>query len=178
MTAQQLAEKVSEVGGHISRGTIAKIESRARPSVTLDEAVLLAVALNVPLPLLLLPVEEEGEVALTPTTTVYCWRAWEWLHGQEPLPGRNQDGAWPALAYSDVSDAQKAANAALLEIATAEYEENERRVKAGKRRYVTALRNLHRALRVMEESGLPTSRLLHPEFEADMYRLGIRRKEA
>lgn len=176
-TSQRLAEEVKKLGGTISRGTIAKLESRNRPSVTLDEAVVLAVALDVPLPLLFLPIEEEGDVALTPETNVYCWRVWEWLHGEEPLPDGDLDGAWPARAYSDVQDARKNANEARFEIASAEYVGDEGKVKRGKRKYVAALRDLDRALRVMENSALPTSRLLAVETEEDMYRLGIRRRE-
>jgi transcriptional regulator with XRE-family HTH domain len=176
-TAQRLSEETKALGGHLSRGTIAKLESRDRPSVTLDEAVLLAVALDVPLPLMFLPIEEEGEVALTPTTKVYCWQAWEWFHGQEPLPGGSLDGAWPASAYSDVQDARKEAEAARFQIASAEYEEDEHKLQGGRRNYVAALGKLDRALRVMENSALPTSRLLNAETAEDMYGLRIRRRE-
>lgn len=50
-SAARLADEVTKLGGRISRGTIAKLESNTRGSrgVTLDEALLLSTALDVPL---------------------------------------------------------------------------------------------------------------------------------
>jgi transcriptional regulator with XRE-family HTH domain len=72
-------------GVKMDRATLTRIESGDR-RVTLEEAVLFAVALDVPLPLLLLPIDDETDVTLTPTVHVYPWLAWEWMRGHEPLP--------------------------------------------------------------------------------------------
>ena len=181
-TAQDLAAAVARRGGKISRATIAKIESGVRVAgVTLDEAVLLAVALEVPLPLLMLPVTDGGGVALTPNTAVYAWRAYEWLLAREPLPGDDLQiwrlGALPAWLYSDVREAQKRVQTAQAAVATARYVggEDSESVRAAREAYVNALRDLHEAVRAMDRAGLPTEDLIAPEFAKDMDRLGIRK---
>lgn len=162
----------------MDRATLARIESGDR-KVTVEEAFLLAVVLDVPLPLLLLPVDRDADVALTPTTVVAPWRVWEWMHGQEPLPGsdlrRWHPVVQPAWLYSDVRDAQKAAQEARQDVRVgAKAGAGEAELRDARRGYAQALRLLDGALRKMERAGLPTSRLLAEDFRADMVEFGVR----
>lgn len=87
LSAQQLADRVQELGGRLDRAAISKIESRSR-NVSLDEAFLLAVALGVAPVHLFLPRDDGARVALTPALDdVSSVAAREWLRGQEQLPG-------------------------------------------------------------------------------------------
>ncbi len=161
----------------MDRATLTRMESGER-KVSLEEAVLLAVALDVPLPLMLLPIDQEGDVALTPTVSASPWRAWEWLHGQEPLPtsqlGRWQPVVQPAWLYSNVRDAQKDAQdkRTTVRIRT-KSGADEAGLRAARQDYADALRELRAALDSMERAGLPTRRLLADEFRNDMLKFGI-----
>jgi transcriptional regulator with XRE-family HTH domain len=161
----------------MDRATLTRMESGDR-KVSLEEAVLLAVALDVPLPLLLLPVDQEAEVALTPTVSAHPWRVWEWLHGQEPLPTSELHRWRPvvqsAWLYSDVRDAQKDAQdkRVTLRIAT-KSGADEAGMRAARQGYADALRGLREALKSMERAGLPTRGLLAEEFRAEMFEFGV-----
>jgi len=85
MSAQQLADRVQQLGGKLDRAAISKIESRTR-NVSLDEAVLLAVALEVAPVHLFLPRDDGSAVALAPLVEVPATQAREWLRGTEQLP--------------------------------------------------------------------------------------------
>ncbi len=176
---ERLARAMTELGHPMHQTAIAKIEARLR-KVTVDDLLVLAVALEVPPPLLFLPIDTEEDLALTPSKKVYPWRVWEWLHGEEPLPACDTPG-WhagseAALLYANVRDAQKAANQARHDVPIAEYEGDAEAVRLAKKRHVTALRALHVALQEMEARGFPTARLIGG-FEEDLVRLGIRNKE-
>lgn len=84
MTAQDLAAEVARHGGNLSRATIAKIESGLR-GVSLDEALLLAYALNVaPVHLFVLTDEQP---MLIGRWTVGSGRVREWVRGTHPALG-------------------------------------------------------------------------------------------
>lgn len=174
-----LAQTVTALGHPMHQTAIAKIEAGDR-KVTVDEMLLLAVALEIPPSLLLVPVESDDDMAVTPTMNVYPWRVWEWLRGEEPLPGRDTptwyDNATPAHLYADVKEAQKSANTARTDVKAAEYEGDEIAVRDAKRRHVSALTSLQNALKEMEQIGYPTARLIGA-FRDDLVRLGIRQEE-
>ena len=161
----------------MDRATLTRMESGAR-KVSLEEAVLLSVALDVPLPLLMLPVDQEAEVALTPTVSAHPWRVWEWLHGQEPLPTSELHRWRPvvqsAWLYSAVRDAQKDAGdkRTTVRIRT-KLGADEAGLREARQDYADALRGLREALDSMERAGLPTRRLLADEFRNDMLEFGI-----
>ncbi len=148
----QLAEAVTRLGHPMHQTAIAKIEAKQR-KVSVDDLLVLALALDVPPPLLFLPFEKDDDLALTPTTAIFPWRVWEWLHGEEPLPDRDTPewhwGSEPALLYSEVRDAQKRANSARLGVRTAEYEGDHETISKAKRRHADALLALDAALREM-----------------------------
>lgn len=84
-SAQELADRVQELGGRLDRAAISKIESRTR-NVSLDEALLLALALNVAPVHLFLPRDDEAEVQIASNLpAVPTGDARAWLRGAEPL---------------------------------------------------------------------------------------------
>jgi transcriptional regulator with XRE-family HTH domain len=167
-SVQQLADKVREVGGDISRGTIAKIETDTRGSrgVTLDEAVVIAVALRVPLTLLFLPIDTAENVALAPKVEVHPWLAWEWLRGEEPLTQNGiptwMEGIRPSWAYDTVRSAQKAYQAADIVLRRAR-DAGDSDVPELRDRYDETVEALRDALAGMQDGyGLPIKGLVPP----------------
>lgn len=87
LTLQDLGERIiGDLGGKLDRAAISKIENRSR-GVSLDEAVLLAIALDVAPVHLIIPREDDQKVTLAPNVTVTAAQAREWLRGQRALPG-------------------------------------------------------------------------------------------
>jgi transcriptional regulator with XRE-family HTH domain len=167
-------------GVKMDRATLTRMESGDR-RVTLEEAVLLAVALDVPLPLLLLPIDDETDVALTPTVRVYPWLAWEWMRGREPLPTSTLRDWHPVVQplwlYDGVREAQKTAQKADHKLRHAEYVGDEEPTKAARESYADALSQLASALTTMRQAGLPVEGLLPDKFRADMDKLGLLKGE-
>lgn len=89
-SAQELADRVKEIGGRLDRAAISKIESKAR-NVSLDEALMLAVALDVSPVHLFLPLDDDAPVQLAPKLApVKARDVREWLRGRAPLPTTNE----------------------------------------------------------------------------------------
>lgn len=86
LTAQDLADRVGQLGGRLDRAAISKIESQSR-NVSLDEALLLAAALSVEPAALFLPRDDDTPVRLAAGLTVSVGQARRWVRGVEPLPG-------------------------------------------------------------------------------------------
>lgn len=82
-----LTKRVAEVGGGLGETSIARIEAGDR-NVRLDEALMLAAALDVSPLALLIP--EEGELRLAHGIVVDADHARRWLMGKEPLDPANQ----------------------------------------------------------------------------------------
>jgi transcriptional regulator with XRE-family HTH domain len=174
---QGLADRLSELGWTVDRTAVTRIETNDR-KVTVDDLALLAVALNVPVPLLMLPVHVEtfADVALTPkgpTAAVYPWLMWEWMLGNEALPGPDwigqtgdvewRTGASPLWLYERVRHAQfelrrieraSWGHPKSLEEEDATAETRERWL-AESAEYQTALQELVDAVSAMEDAGMP-----------------------
>ncbi len=86
LTAQDLADRVGQLGGRLDRAAISKIESQSR-NVTLDEALLLAAALSVEPAALFLPRDDDTPVRLAAGLTATAGQVRRWVRGVEPLPG-------------------------------------------------------------------------------------------
>jgi transcriptional regulator with XRE-family HTH domain len=84
LSAQQLADRIADLGGKLGRVAISEIEN-GRRGVSLDEALLLAAALNVPPPILFFPLGTGEHVAITPTSVIHPDFASRWLAGVQPL---------------------------------------------------------------------------------------------
>ncbi len=129
-SAQELADRVQALGGRLDRAAISKIESLSR-NVSLDEALLLAAALDVAPVHLFFPLNDEAEVEVAPgLKPVRTAVARAWFRGQAPLPGRNEQtyrSAWiPPSEYER--------DRARLRAAEAELEDAERRLRVAKSR--------------------------------------------
>lgn len=93
----ELAQRVTALGHRLDKATIAKIEragleertAKAR-RVTIEDAVALAAALDVPLLSLLLPAEDE-DLALAPELVLRSRLASAWMAGVLPLRGEDLD---------------------------------------------------------------------------------------
>lgn len=139
-SARQLAERLEELGYPLSRVTIAKIENRQR-GVSLDDAVALAAALDVPPACLIFPVGEEEPAQLTPEVELTWWQAASWLAGR-PLPEADrvfhQRAAAPLDDYVRVFEAATEAHVAGLKVEWVGEEDRE----AARQAYLDALEDL------------------------------------
>lgn len=129
-SAQELADRVKEIGGKLDRAAISKIESLSR-NVSLDEALLLAAALDVAPVHLFFPLNDDAEVEIAPgLKPVATVDARAWLRGQGPLPGRSEQtyrSAWiPPSEYER--------DRARLRAAEAELDDSGRRFRVAKSR--------------------------------------------
>jgi len=89
LTAQELADKVTELGGSMSRQAISKLENGDR-KITLDELGVLAAALGVPPVLLVIPLGKASTVELYPGSgPIDAWKALTWWTGEFPLRQSN-----------------------------------------------------------------------------------------
>ncbi len=117
LSAEALAKRVKALGGGLDRAAISKIETGAR-GVSLDEALLLAVALDVAPLHLFVPRDDAQPVALTPSLTASAPQVRQWVRGQQPLPGRD-DRAYrtevPDSEWDHVSQRLKNAERAVTE---------------------------------------------------------------
>jgi transcriptional regulator with XRE-family HTH domain len=83
LSAQQVADRTRGLGYPITRVTISKIEGNMRSGkIDVAEMLVLAVALDIPPALLLLPEFPDGEVEIVPGRTVESTAAAKWLAGR------------------------------------------------------------------------------------------------
>jgi transcriptional regulator with XRE-family HTH domain len=85
LTAQQLSERLIELGVNIGRVGVAKMEGGNRRSISIEELFAMALALNVSPLTLLVPEAEDEHVEITPTTTVTSSEVGLWVAGDNPL---------------------------------------------------------------------------------------------
>jgi len=106
-TQAELAMRIEhDLGVPIDRATIARIEGHGR-GISLDDAAVLAVALNVSLVHLVTPRAVDATVALTPRVVVDGRAARQWIRGTTPLDGGDvrtyfsevSDDEWPAVQH-------------------------------------------------------------------------------
>lgn len=85
MLQQDLADRVAELGGKMSRVTVAKIE-KGRRGVSVDEVFLLAMALNSSPAYLVIPLDDDEPFEVTPDYVTSAKQARGWLRGLFALP--------------------------------------------------------------------------------------------
>jgi transcriptional regulator with XRE-family HTH domain len=92
LTAAMLSARCAERGLPLDRNVITKIERGHRNSVTVDEVMVLAAALDIAPVLLLFGVGTETESEPLPGEVREPFRAAQWFAGERPFPGAD-DGA-------------------------------------------------------------------------------------
>ncbi|MFI9787901.1 helix-turn-helix domain-containing protein [Kitasatospora sp. NPDC051984] len=92
MTTADLSSACATRGVPIAANTITKIEKGQRDSLKLEEVIVLAHALDLPLVALLIPLEGQADIDLLPNVTIPAWEAAAWITGEDcvdeaPPPG-------------------------------------------------------------------------------------------
>ncbi|MEV0530883.1 helix-turn-helix transcriptional regulator [Kitasatospora sp. NPDC050463] len=85
MTTSDLSAACVARGVPIAANTITKIEKGLRDSLKVEEALVLAHALDLPLVALLIPLEGQADVDLLPEVTLSVWEAAAWVTGEDNL---------------------------------------------------------------------------------------------
>jgi transcriptional regulator with XRE-family HTH domain len=98
LTAVMLSARCAELGLPLDRGTIAKLETGHRNSVTVDEVYVLAAALGVPPVLLLFGVGTEEPAEILPGKQVPAFRGAQWFTGEGPMPEPGDDPGMVAIS--------------------------------------------------------------------------------
>jgi transcriptional regulator with XRE-family HTH domain len=184
LSAQQLADRITELGGKLGRVAISEIEN-GRRRVSLDEALLLAAALNVPPPLLFFPFETGEHVAITPTSVIHPDLATRWLAGeswlaatdrtaigtQEFAEARWTEAARPLRLYDAHREAQRLAHVAQGGIQRSQVAKDRQGEKEAGYRFADRLRILADVRREMRLIGM-TPPKLHRTWSTELRRLG------
>ncbi len=177
---QALADAIAQQGGALARGALAKIETGKR-AVSLDELFLLAAALKVPPPMLLLPFEGDELVQVTPRLGAHPHDVIEWFFGDEALVGARSgpverrawlEGAEPLRLNRELRFLFNRTIEAHGSLAEAEYLQDANRIKEARYLYLAALRDLHAHLISMARSGV-RQRPIHAEWVDDMRQIGL-----
>ncbi|MEU5872484.1 helix-turn-helix transcriptional regulator [Glycomyces sp. NPDC047369] len=166
LSAQDLANRLAELGSDLNRRVISKIESGER-GVTLNEWLQLAHALAVPPPLLLIDLESGADIAVSSGVALHPWLAWRWLTGQEPPLLRSPDGGTvvtrvteferartAVLLYQNEQRAAEAVTRALSDLRAAEYAGDDAAITGARTAHAEALRDLATALDDMVVLGV------------------------
>jgi transcriptional regulator with XRE-family HTH domain len=109
MSAQQLADATAELGHPIPRSVLANLENGRRDSIGVAEVFALALALDMPPLLLILPIGVDPQVEASPGREVDTWDVARWFMGdtaappdlRRPIPSSGpfaRLASWPDLA--------------------------------------------------------------------------------
>lgn len=166
LSAQDLANRLADLGSDLNRRVISKIENGER-GVSLDEWLQLAHALAVPPPLLLLDLTAGTTAEIAPRVALHPWIIWEWITGEHPPPVSAPEGGAYVSRVEEFSRAKtaiflyqherKCADAvsrSIVDIRTAEYAGAEAGVTAARSAHVDALRELATVLDEMVANGV------------------------
>jgi transcriptional regulator with XRE-family HTH domain len=99
MTQTELGARMSELRPSWSRSTVVKLERKKRESVSLQDWLALAVALDVPPTWLLFDPHSSTPVPIVEGLEVDGWSAALWMVGKKPITG-TASPAWEAAAKS------------------------------------------------------------------------------
>lgn len=166
LSAQDLANRLADIGSDLNRRSVSKIENGDR-GVSVDEWLQLAHALAVPPPLLFLDLDTGADVEIAPGVVLHPWLVWEWVTGNEPPLVRAPKGGAHVTRVEEFTRAQtaidlyrwegRAANAvhdAESAIRSAEYVGDADQLRAARTAHVDALRELAKVLDHMTEHGM------------------------
>lgn len=107
-TQRQLADRLTELGRNTDRATITRTE-KGQTLAALDMVVAIAAALHVPPVHLLVPLDDDEALAITPKLKVDAPAARAWIRGVGLLPGEELLDIWPHLPESEKRAAVSAA---------------------------------------------------------------------
>jgi transcriptional regulator with XRE-family HTH domain len=93
-TQEQLTKRLNDLGAQWDRTVVAKIESRARRRVDINELFLLAAGLGISPIHLIVPFDDEEKVEITPKIALFADEARAWIRGQQPLREEDQQSYW------------------------------------------------------------------------------------
>ncbi|MFH9351298.1 helix-turn-helix domain-containing protein [Kitasatospora sp. NPDC017646] len=97
MTTGDLSAACAARGVPIAANTITKIEKGQRDSLKVEEALVLAHALDLPFVALLIPLESQTDVDLLPEVTLSIWEAAAWVTGEDHLVEAPPSGSARAI---------------------------------------------------------------------------------
>jgi transcriptional regulator with XRE-family HTH domain len=184
LSAQQLADRIADLGGELTRVAITRIETGKR-GISLDEALLLAAALNVPPPLLFFPVKTGDHVRITSISEIHPDLALRWLSGEGPLAVTDRramnlaewseakwsEAALPLRMYDAHREEQRNVHIAESQIRRAQFAKDPKGERTARYRFADQLRKLADVRRDMREDGM-TPPKLPPDWSAELRRLG------
>ncbi len=98
LTTADLSSACRERGVPIAANGLTKIENGQRDSLKVEEVIVLAHALDLPLASLLVPLESLEDIALLPTLSVSPWEAVAWITGEDSLDEAPPGSARAVLA--------------------------------------------------------------------------------
>jgi transcriptional regulator with XRE-family HTH domain len=182
---ERLAEKVTELGTPMDQRVVSNIESGTRQDISLDEAFVIAAALNVPPPLLWLPLGAEDRVEITAKSKIHPHLALKWFTGRAPLATTAQkaigvaewhEAAEPLRLHDQLEEIQNRARKAESAMHTAEFVEDAKALKGARRGFAIALEGIYRHFDAMRAAGLRPPRL-SKEWTQLGKQLGLDRKE-
>ena len=166
LSGPKLAAKLNALGIPWNRTTIAKFETGARHSITVQELLALSLALGVPAPMLLSDPRHVDEVPLAEGITQTAWHALMWLVGREQIhigdvsPASQDDDAM-AVVHAGWEILEATSELTVWEVRgsgrdAAALEEIHRRDDA---RHRDALVRINRALVRLRSRGVPEPEL-------------------
>jgi transcriptional regulator with XRE-family HTH domain len=184
LSVQQLADRVAQMGGHLGRVSITKIENHQR-GISLDEALTLAAALNVPPPLLFFPMKTGDHVRITSISEIHPDLALRWLSGEGPLAVTDRramnlaewseakwtEAAKPLRLYDAHREAQRLGHFAQTAIQRSQVAKDRQGAREAGYRFADRLRTLADVRRDMRLLGM-TPPKLHPTWSTELKRLG------
>lgn len=180
----ELAHRVSELGEPMDQRIVSNIEAGSR-AITLDEAFVFAAALNVPPPLLWLPLGFEDRVEVTSKSKIHPHLALKWFRGNAALASTSlhaiNHGEWreaqvPLRLYDKLEDLQHRAQEAGVRVKEAEFEGDDEAAIKARRQLGSAVRQLYRHHRLMEAASVRPPKM-PTDWQGIVKRLGIDREE-
>lgn len=168
-SAEELARRVNALGIDMNRAIVANIEHGRRDRISIEELFAFSIALDVSPIMLCLPLQQGGDVAVTPNVVVGRWLAYDWLTGVVPIRGSDvarhfHTTRQPIDAYLSFADAREQARAA-----SRQYHNRDQIAPP----YIEALQRLVDEVRTMEELGLPARDLVPEDLRADVDRFDV-----
>jgi transcriptional regulator with XRE-family HTH domain len=161
LSLSDIARRLTHHGWSVDRQTVHRIEQQGR-RVSLEEALVFALALEVSLLALLVPFEEDAvEVG---AETVPTWLLAGWVTGDEPVGGGGFD--WRLRTWRQ---ARRAAEWAAVAQQQSEHTADEDDRKAAGDELEEALRALHQEVELLERNGVTVAGLV-PRWLVDDYR--------